>query len=209
MKKNLKIPVITFSIMVALILALFGLYMLMAYFMEESLTAGARTPEEQAKEIAAEKQFFPKLDELYIKGDYDGLLELANSEEAGNLDLWNYENYDFLRFYGKYSDIKNTYIPALDSGKLAIEDARRFTEYIFEYYYRSYDPNLAISVKMVPEDVAYFDSVREEYILGILYDRMDYTKSDMDAVKDDIMDNGYFHSNVADKYSDKYYGRYK
>ena len=52
MKKNLKIPVITFWIMVALILALFGLYMLMAYFMEESLTAGARTPEEQAKEIA-------------------------------------------------------------------------------------------------------------------------------------------------------------
>ena len=207
--KKLKTSTISFLIMLGVILALFGLYMLMAYYMEDSLTAGARTPEEQAAEIAAERDFFPKMDRLYEAGDYDSLIDLANSKEAKSVDLWNYGHYDFLRFYGKYKDIRDIYIPALDGGELSQDLARKLTENTFEYYYKCYDPNIMRSVKMTDKDITYFDSIRDDYILDILYNRMGYTKNDMDAAKDDIINSNYFHSITADKYSDKYFGRYR
>ncbi len=206
---GLKTAVITFAVMIGLILGLFGLYMLMANVMEDTFSAGSRTPEEEMAEIAAEREFFPKLDSLYDSEDYEGLVKLSQSEEARAVDIWNYPHYELLYYYKMYMDVRDIYIPELDDKKLAKDHAGWMTEDVFNFYYRCYDISLGSAGKNTERDIQVLDDIRDGYMLDILYSRMMYTQEDMEAAKGDIMENGFFHMSEAQKYSDRYYERYR
>ena len=205
---GIKTSVITFAVMIGLILLLMGAYILMGSIIEDSFSTESRTPEEEMAELAAEKEFFPKLDSLYEAGDHEGLVKLARSEEAQAVDLWNYKHYEFLTFYEKYIDVRDIYLPELDSGRLDKEHAARLTECVFEYYYRSYDSNMNLSGYRDDKDIAILDGIREDHMLEILHSRLMYTDEDMEAAKDDIMEGGFFHLSEAYDYSDRYFERY-
>ena len=209
LKGGLKTSAITFIVMIVLILGIFGLYLLMADIMEDSLSGNTRTPEEEMAELAAEREFFPKLDSLYDSGDYEGLVKLAQSGEAQNVDMWNYPHYEFLDYYQRYVEVRDIYVPMLDGGKLDKENAAWFTESVFGFYYRCYDNTMGLSVEKNTEDVKVLDGIRDEYMMPILHSRMFFTDEDMEAAKGAIMENGYFHVSEAYKYSDRYYERYR
>jgi hypothetical protein len=196
-------------ILIGTIAFFLGLYILMANVMDDTLTENARTPEEQMEEIEAEKRFFPKLDELYEAGDYEGLVKLAKSPESDKIDIWNYSHYDLLNFYSQYVSIRDEYIPQLDEGKITKDGARWLTEVTFSFYYRCYDNTMGVSGNASKSDLEVLDHIRDDFILDILYNRMGYTKEDMDAARGEIMESNYFHTAQADKFSDRYCERYK
>ena len=198
-----------YLILIATIAVFFGLYILMANVMDDTLIENARTPEEQMEEKEAEKQFFPQLDELYEAGDYEGLVKLAKSPESDKIDIWNYDHYDLIFFYGKFMDVRDKYIPELDKGTMSGQDARLLTQIVFEFYYRCYDNTMDVAGKSTPDDITYLDGIREDYMKDILYKRMRYTEEDMEAAKDDIMEYGYFHIEEAFAVSDRYSERYR
>ena len=195
--------------MITVIALLFGLYILMANVMDDTIMENARTPEEQMAELEAEKELFPKLDELYDSGDYEGLVKLANSQESDKIDIWNYGHYDLLNYYNHYVLIRDEYIPMLDEGRLTKNNARLLTESTFSFYYRCYDHTMGSANNASKSDIATLDKIRDEHILDIIFNRMGYTEEDMEAARGDIMENNYFHTAVADRFSDRYCERYK
>ncbi len=177
--------------------------------MEDTLTQNARTPEEQASELEAERIFFPKLDALYDSGDYEGLVKLANSSESDKIDIWNYSHYDLLSFYSQYVLIRDDYLPMLDKRQLTGASARFLTEVTFSFYYRTYDHTMGVTGNASQSDLEILDGIRNVFFLDILYNRMGYTEGDMEAARAKIMENNYFHTAEADKICDRYVERYK
>ena len=198
-----------YLIMLATVALLFGMYILMANVMEDTLIDNARTPEERMEEKEAEERFFPQLDRLYEAKDYEGLVKLAKSEESDKIDIWNYGHYDLLNYYSQYVSIRDEYIPQLDSGSLTKNGARWLTECTFSFYYRCYDNTMGAAGNASEEDIATLDGIRDGFFLDILYNRMGYTEEDMEAARGDIMESNFFHTAVADKFSDRYCERYK
>ena len=202
-----KTPLITFLVLIAAITLLLGIYIIVANIIGSSFDE--RSPEEKAAEIAAEKEFFPILDDLYYSGNYEGLVELIYSNEAKNIDIQNYSHYDFAEFYRGFIKIRDYYIPLLDKRSLTENDARDMTGIVFSYYYRCYDHTMGVTGNSTEDDIEYLDGIREDYILGILYDRMGYTFEDMESARKDIMKYNLFNIDEAYKYSDKYSERYR
>ena len=191
--------------MIAIIAALFGMWILMGSIMEDSMAKEPLTPEEEA----AQRDFYKKLDDLYSAKDYEGLVALANSPESDTIDLWDYPHYDLLNYYGQYVVIRDEYIPKLDKRELTGNAARFLTEVTFSFYYRCYDHTIGTAGNASESDLEELDKIRDEFFLDILYNRMGYTEEDMEAARNDIMNSNWFHTDVADKYSDKYSERYR
>lgn len=202
-----KTALYSFLVLIASIIILLGLYIVVANIIGGSLDD--RTPEEKAAEIAAEGDFFPKLDKLYSSGDYDGMVELIYSTEAENINIRNYSHYDLAEFYRNYIKVKDYYTPMLDKGNLTGFDAREMTSIVFSFYYRCYDQTMGVTGNSTEDDIIILDNIRDQYMLGILCDRMGYSLEDMEAGKKDIMKDNYFHSDIAYKYSDRYFERYR
>ena len=202
-----RLAVISFFIMIAVIVLLFIAYFFIAHMIEDSFDE--RSPEEIKAEMEAEKNFFPKLDKLYSSGDYEGFAQLIFSNEADNIDVCNYEHYDLADFYRQYLKVKNNYVLMLDGGSINGIDARELTASVFSYYYRCYDHTMGVTGHSTEADIKILDDIREKYMLKILYDRMGYTIEDMEAARPDIMKDNFFHADIAHKYSDKYYERYR
>ncbi len=190
-------PLITFLAMMGIIVFLFGSYMLMGYFMEDTIAAGSLSPEEQKN-----------LDALYEKEDYEQLVNYASGLDSASLRLLNYEHYDLLNYYGQYMEVRDIYVPELDKKTLSQSDARRLTEFAFSFYYRCYDRQISTTGNIPEKDLEILDGVRD-YMLSVLYDRLGYSQDDMEAARSDIMENNYFHAGKVDRYSDSYSERYK
>ena len=190
-------PYVTFAAMIIMIAVLFGSYMIMAYLAEDTLSAVSLTPEQT--------QAF---NDLYDAGDYEGLTELVNSSDEYNY-MWDYEHYDFVNFYGQYVEVRDVYIPLLDKKELTQIQARRMTECVFAFYYRVYDHTPGTAGNASDKDIEILDGIKNDVMCDILFNRMGYTEQDMEGARNDIMKNGYFHSDRADKISDSYYERYR
>ena len=195
--KSSRTPVITFLIMLGLIVFLFLSYLLMGYFMGDTIAAGSLTAEEQEK-----------LNGFYEAKDYEGLVNCAETLESGALRILNYDHYDFLNYYAQYMEVRDVYVPKLGSG-LAQNEARRLTECVFAFYYRCYDHTMGTAGNASEEDIRVLDGIRDDFMLDILFSRMGYTEDDMEAARKDIMENNYFHTAEADKFSDNYADRYR
>lgn len=202
-----KTALITYLILIAAIVLLFFAYIAIANIIGNSFDES--TPEETEAEIAAEREFFAKLDEMYSAGDYEGLVGLIYSSEAEKINVRNYGHYDLAEFYRDYLKIKDYYIPMLDRGSISGIDAREMTSIVFSFYYRCYDNTMGVTGNSSEDDIKILDDIRDTYILEILSDRMGYTVDDMEACRNEIMKGNFFHSDVVYKYSDKYYERYR
>lgn len=198
---------ITFLILVLAIILLSAIYIIVANIIGSSFDVS--TPEKSAEEIAAEKEFFSKLDDLYYSGEYEGVVQLIFSNEAKSIDIRNYSHYDLAEFYKGYIKIRDYYIPLLDKGSLTGNDARDMTGIAFSFYYRCYDHTMGVTGNSTEDDIEFLDNIRDEYIIGILYDRMGYTSEDMESARKDIMKYNLFQVDKAYKYSDKYSERYR
>ena len=190
-------PYVTFAAMIFMILFLFGSYMVMAYLADDTISAVSLTPEQTQA-----------LNALYDAGDYEGLIKLVNSSDDYDY-MWNYEHYDLVNFYGQYVEVRDIYIPLLDKKELTQEQARRMTECVFAYYYRVYDHTPGTADNASEKDLKILDGIKNDVMYDILFNRMGYTEQDMEGARNDIMKNGYFHSDTADKFSDSYFERYR
>ena len=190
-------PLITFLAMLGIIVFLFGSYMLMGYFMEDTIAAGSLSPEEK-----------DKLDTLYENEDYEELVNYASGLDSASLRLLSYEHYDLLNYYGQYMEVRDIYVPMLDNKTLSQSDARRLTEFVFAFYYRCYDKQISNTGAIPQKDMEILDGVRD-YMIGILHDRLGYSEDDMEAARGDVMENNYFHAGKVDRYSDSYFERYR
>ena len=123
-----KTALITYLILIAAIVLLLFAYIAIAIIIGNSFDES--TPEEMEAEIAAEREFFPKLDEMYSAGDYKGLVGLIYSSEAEKINVRNYGHYDLAEFYRDYLKIKDYYIPMLDRGSISGIDAREMTSIV-------------------------------------------------------------------------------
>ncbi len=196
-----KTAIISFAVMVLIIGGLFSLFVLMAGSMDDTPVKSELSPEDM--------EFFAKLDVLYDEGDYEGLVKLANGPGSDNIDIVKYGHYDFLNCYSQYIMLRDEYIPRLDKGEMNRSQARYMTESVFSFYYRCYDQTQGSLQSADEKDLKILDDIRENYILDILYNRMGYTKEDMEAVRGDIVKGGWLNSSEADRYSDRYCERYK
>lgn len=77
------------------------------FFYNEKYGGFERQEEELKAQMLWQRENFPKLDALYEKGDYDGILEFEyESNESGYYSLSDWKHYDFLNMYRWYRSCK-------------------------------------------------------------------------------------------------------
>ncbi len=195
--RSIKMPIITFILMIALIGFIFGSNILMTYLAEDTLSAVTLTPEQTNA-----------LNKLYDAGDYEGLIKLINSSNEYD-HMWNYEHYDFVSFYSKYVEVRDVFLPLLDKKELTQVQARQLTESVFAFYYRVYDHTMGTAGNTSDNDIEVLDGIKNDVMYDILFNRMGFTEQDMESARSEIMEDNYFHSDRADKFSDSYYERFR
>lgn len=124
-----KIVLIIGAIILVLGLALFGFNRLMDSLWEYDAKA----------ELLFTKEAYPKADEYYAAGDYDGLLEFYHTsmEENENASFYDWEHYAFLTCYENYDFFKQS---------AALLGTGDFSDYDMENIFYSYISN-SLSLK--------------------------------------------------------------
>ncbi|MCR5685914.1 MAG: hypothetical protein K6G81_10940 [Lachnospiraceae bacterium] len=191
-------PLRSFLLMIGVIVFLFGGYMLMGYYMADTVALGELSEEDTNE-----------LNRLYDSGDFEGMAEYAAGIGSGSLGLLSYAHSDLLNYYIQYIHVRDVYVPKLGSGTITEDEKRNLTECVFSYYYRCYADTVGTAGNLSEDDLKVLDGIRDTYMLGIMTDRMGFSEGDMEAARPEIMKNGYFHTDRADKFSDRYGERYK
>lgn len=102
---------------------------------------------------------------------------------------------DDLYYSGEYEGL----VQLIYSNEAKSVDIQNYSHYDFAEFYKN----------STEDDIKILDDIRDEYITGILYDRMGYTSEDMESARKDIMKYNLFHIDKVYKYSDKYSERYR
>ena len=138
------------------------------------------SPDEEAYAAAYRVEAGAQLEEAYEDRDIAKLAEIfdkAHSEDR--ISLWgdpHYETGYAASCYEKFLEV----LAALDKGGLSDKEAEAITYYCFYFYYEAYGEDGA----------AIFDSIREEEILPVLYDRLGYTEDDMEEFRELVLADG-------------------
>lgn len=135
-------------------------------------------------EMLWERENFPILDEMYEKGDYDGLLAFqdemyeSNWNNNTNHGIYNWKHSDFLDYYRAYKETKEI-INFMDTGDgLTKYAAQNLVYHCMRYHYRAYQEEyLTVS----PEEEQMLEEYRE-YMEEIFYKRLKFTDEEADAL---------------------------
>jgi len=170
MSKNTKIVLITIGIVVMLLGILFGL---IAFF--EKILYSYDEVDVKAQ-MLWQRENYPILDEMYNKGDYDGIIEfyydlyIYNDENDTQYSIYEWDHYHFIDAYRRYTDVES-YISDLDRGiELSDYAAESLVYYCMWFHYREYDTDNEF-MRLTDEEVEILDGYRkitDEYLFGRL-----------------------------------------
>ena len=201
-KKKGKRLAITIAVTAAVILLGILAYSLKDRFFRNSYE---RTAEEQIREIAWQKEHFPKLDELYEAEKYDELVDLYFKYlEDGNHDLWDWEHYSFLDCLGRFSlftESLRTYPRCIQEGNPSLVSSVVYQA--VRFYYRDYANDKRLSER----DLAYLDSL-SEYAASVVHDKFHFSDDDMEDLRTELCGKGYVEFAACEKITKEYFEQF-
>lgn len=152
--------------------------------------------EEMKAQAEWEREVFPKLDDLYEAGDYEGVLDYVYArDEQGRRSLANWEHNDFLDRYMQYQSSKESLARIADGDYDEDEAASCIIDVLFLMQEREYDVYTEAEKARI---AAYQREVKEG-----LYAALDMTEEELSAlyesccVEDDY--GVYLHYDTARK----------
>ncbi len=165
-----------------------------------------RSPEEEIKEIAWQKENFPKLDELYEAGKYDELLDLYSkfSLESPYHDLWNWPHFSFADCLVRFSYFTESmesyprYVRERNDSALS-----SIVYSAFRFYYRDYDSD----TKLSESDLAFLDGL-SAYATDIVHNRLNFTDEEMSELRSELYSKGYIEFSACEKIAKEYIDRF-
>lgn len=169
-RKNLKKVLITLGIL----LVLAGTFVAIGMSLDRGLGDNS-TVEEQKAEMVWQNMYYAKLDEAYEAGDYELLRELMRAEETEGHKMYSWSHFGFYAKYDAYSFLKEDFEGLGDIHDLGKSNIEFYFYDLAEFYYRDYADYPDIS----QEETLILDGFREE-IIPILYERYNFTDSDME-----------------------------
>ncbi len=201
--RNTVIVIVCLAALIGAIVLIHHMYRTFLYEKVYKIGEVKDTPEE----LAWQRSFFEELDGLYAEGKYDEMYQKYKEESKGH-NVWSYERAPFLEMYSDYMSLKDTYLPLLNEGRLEKYTAQSMTALALRYYYEIYKDESYYAHVLNEDDLAYLDSIREDFILDIVYNRMGYSDEELEEAKKDIVGNMSFDWDKAYDLSDKNYKRY-
>ena len=165
-----------------------------------------RSPEEEIKEIAWQKENFPKLDELYEAGKYDELLDLYSkfSLESPYHDLWNWPHFSFADCLVRFSYFTESmesyprYVRERNDSALS-----SIVYSAFRFYYRDYDSD----TKLSESDLAFLDGL-SAYAEDIVRSKLHFTDEEMAELRTGLYAKGYIEFSACEKIAKEYIDRF-
>lgn len=207
MGKSLKIAIIASAVVLLIVGSFFTLNIVLerAVFSSGSVSDA----DEEIAKIKLQKEVYPKFDELFEAGDYAGMCDMY-TEYSTKLDMWDYNNYEFINAYRSYMWIRDTYVPMLDSGRFDDGDAAYLLNHCMFFYFECYKTLIKDDAKYYKEDMEILDGIRNEYVLNLIYDRMGFSDEELSIYdQEDIRQYGYVRLDASKELAKKYYKRFK
>lgn len=169
-----------------------------------------KVAEDAIAEVVWQRNFFPKLDEIYAAGDFEGVVATLESDEAREHQTTNWEHYYFADSYSKYMDIRDNYVPELDDNSFDALSASGFMYDCLYFYYEVYRVDRTVSYHLTEADYKVLDECRS-YIVNIVHERMKFTDEQMEAFRanGDILSSNYLSYGDCSKLAKKYYTQFE
>ena len=154
--------------------------------------------EEQVYASAYKEEVSKQIGEAYDNNDIQKMAEIFDKAySVDRVNLWGIPHYETAQASSNYYKLKEL-IPSLDKEKTDKKEAEQITYYCFYFYYRAYGDDGAELV----------DPIREEEIIPLLTDRLGYSISEMDDLKDKVMDPPYLNRSKLYKETKKNFKNY-
>jgi len=206
--KTGKIILITVGIVAVIAVILLGIYKLYENFM---YSYGQRDAKAQ---MIWNSENFPILDEMYEKGDYDGLVEFGynlidqNARNKTDYIMYEWEHYDFIDAYRKYTRVEEC-IAYLDEGHELIDfEKEDLVYYCLWYYDRQYDKDKTIE-RYTEEEKELLDEYRD-ITNSIMFTRLGFTQDEVEELLEKVTDEyGYLDLGECFKYGRKVGDRFQ
>ncbi len=206
MGKSLKLAIVVIAIVVIIIGSLFAVGNALE---KHVFSREATTVDDEIAKLKQQRELFPKLDELFESGDYEGLCNLC-AEGTDGLDIWNYENYEFVNAYRYYMWIRDAYEPRMSDGKLDDGDAAYLINHCMYFYFECYKSLIKEDNRFYAKDIEVLDDIRESYIMPMVRDRMGFSDEELSVYDtDEIGKHGYVDMTISRELGKKYYKRFK
>ena len=165
-----------------------------------------RSPEDEIKEIAWQRENFPKLDELYKAGEYDKLLDLYRqfSSETPYHDLWNWSHFSFADCLVRFS----IFTESMESYPRYVREhnASALSSVVysaFRFYYRDYDSD----TKLSESDLAFLEGL-SAYAEDIVRSRLHFSDDEMAELRTELYAKGYMEFSACEELTKKYIDRF-
>lgn len=156
-------------------------------------------------EMLWERENYPILDEMYEKGDYDGILAFQdelyeiNYKDNTNHGLYNWKHISFIDYYRAYKLTQET-VKCLDEGDEISEYLVHDLVYnCMRYHYRAY---LEEYSTVTPQEEQLLEEYRE-YMEEVFYNRLKFTDEEADALYEKAVDYGVISAKKCYDYADK------
>lgn len=203
MKKKGRRLALTIGITVAVIILGIVFFALKDRFFRPSYE---RSSEDEIREIAWQRENFPKLDELYEAGKYDELLDLYNgfSRETPYHDLWNWPHFPFadcLVRFSLFTDSMESYPRYVREGNASALSSVVYAA--FRFYYRDYDSDTRLS----ESDLEFLDGL-SAYATDIVHSKLNFTDEEMSELRSELYSKGYIEFSACEDIAKKYMNRF-
>ena len=155
-----------------------------------------------------ERENYPRLDEMYEAGDYEGIIEFENSlyEDRNNQhSLYNWKHDTFINIYHNYRlcmDIINLLDTGEELKKYEYEDIVYYAMWFHYKQYTLYDP------QFTQEEQTLVDTYQSE-MERIFYERLKFTDEEAEELYQKCMKKGYFDMHPCYKYAKKIKDRFE
>lgn len=192
LSKGVKVILVTLGVL-AVLAAIYAVMLVVAFknTPEKFFVSAEDRAYESAYKVVAQEQ----LNEAYDNNDIARLAEIFDTAySVDRVRLWGVDHYEVGYAASCYMKLKEC-LPNLDKDKLKTKEAEEITYYCFYFYYKGYGE----------DGEPIFDSVRENEILSIIYNRLGFTEEEMEQLRSKVTNTyGVVRSNVHKEAKGKY-----
>lgn len=161
---------------------------------------------DQKTEMLWERETFPKLDKMYEDGDFQEILEFQQKmyEENNHHSLYNWEHYDYMQVYDKYTRTMEI-VDKLDrQEELTKYEYEDIVYYVMWFHCKQYSQYQTYTEEESAKVTEYADTMEE-----IFYQRLKFTDEEGEELYQKCMKAGYFSMKPCFKYAGKVHERFE